>query len=288
MTRVLITGGKGRLGRVVTNLMQADPTYTHITSIDHDELDVTDFNAVRATVYDLKPDAVVHCAAWTDVDGCAHEPQRAIVSNGLGAGNVAAASANIGASMLYVSSNEVFDGERNTLYTEHDMPNPVNPYGWSKYVGEQEVVRLNPKHYIVRTSWLFAHGGKNFMQSMIGAAKAGKNLRVVTDEVANPTYTDDLAAAMIALLKTGRHGTYHLANAGAVSRWTFARYILDRAGFADMPIGKISKAQWPRPSTPPTYCGLENIHAAHLGITLRDWREAVDEFLAKEGLLADA
>lgn len=287
MTRILITGGQGRLGGVVTRLATANAAHA-VTSIDQSELDVTDFGAVRSFIYQLKPDAVIHCAAWTDVDGCARDPQRAEISNGLGAGNVAAAAANIGASVMYVSTNEVFDGERITPYREYDVPRPVNPYGWSKYVGERAVVELNPKHYIVRTAWLFAHGGKNFMQTMINAAAAGKDLRVVTDEVANPTYTDDLAAAMLQLLDTGRHGTYHLVNSGTVSRWGFARYILDRAGYADVPIAKISKAQWPRPSTPPAHCGLANTAAAHLGVTLRDWREAVDTFLDKEGLLANA
>jgi dTDP-4-dehydrorhamnose reductase len=286
MSRIMITGAEGRLGGQVARVLQAQGVHT-IHATTHVELDVTKFNAVRQMVNDIKPDVVIHCAAWTDVDGCARDPERAIQVNGLGAGNVAVASANIGAATMYVSTNEVFDGQKpNSAYREYDGCAPANPYGYSKFVGEQEVMRLNPKHYIVRTAWLFAHGGKNFMQSMINAARAGKNLRVVTDEIGNPTYTNDLADAMLQLIETGRFGTYHLVNAGATSRWAFARYILDRAGFVETPIARISRTDWPRASTPPAYCALSNTSAAHLGVTLRPWQEAVDAFLTAEGLMA--
>jgi dTDP-4-dehydrorhamnose reductase len=288
MTRYLVTGGKGRLGSAITALLKAKPSHI-VHSIDIDDLDITDFSAIRQHMTEHLPQVVIHAAAWTDVDGCAKDPERAIVANGFGAGNVAVAAAEVGACMVYISSNEVFDGyktDRN--YLEHDVPNPINPYGYSKYVGEQEVARLNPRHMIVRTSWLFAHGGKNFTQAIINAASAGKSLHVVTDEVANPTYTDDLAVAVVQLAATVRYGTYHLVNEGAVPRWDFARYILDRTGYADTPIGRITRKDWPRPSLPPAYCGLDNIAAKHLGITLRPWQAAVDAFLSKEGLLVNA
>lgn len=279
----LVTGGKGRLGSKVTALLTA--ANHDVTSIDIDELNITDFAAVRQFVHQQQPQIVIHCAAWTDVDGCANDPERAIITNGYGAGNVAAAAYDVGAAIIYVSSNEVFDGTRaDAPYYEHDTPNPANPYGYSKYVGEQEVARLNPRHMIARTSWLFAHGGKNFLQTMINAAAAGKNLRVVTDEVAHPTYNDDLAAGLVQLAAIGRPGVYHLVNAGAVSRWTFARYILDHAGYADIPIAKIDSSEWQRPSTPPPYTTLANTAAAHLGVTLRPWQAAVDAFLEREGL----
>lgn len=286
MKRILITGGAGRLGSRVTQLLRA--AGVHVTSLDSDKLDITNFADVRAQVRDINPELVIHCAAWTNVDGCALDPERAVQINGLGAGNVAVATANIGVGMVYVSSNEVFDGTRaNRPYAEYDMPNPPNPYGYSKYVGEQEVIRLNPRHYIVRTSWLFAHGGKNFIQTMIQAAMAGKTLRVVTDEVANPTYTDDLADALVRLSQTGRYGTYHLVNEGSASRWAFARYTLDHAGFADVPIAKISGKMWQRPSNPPMYCGLANVAGAAVGVRLRAWQAAVDAFLRKEGLYVE-
>ena len=114
----------------------------------------------------------------------------------------------------------------NRAYTEIDQPNPINAYGYSKWYGERALARVNPRHYIVRSAWLFAHGGRNFLQAILGAARAGKPLRVVTNEVANPTYTNDLAAAIARLIETERFGIYHLVNEGAVSRWRLARYAL--------------------------------------------------------------
>ncbi len=283
--RVLITGGKGRLGKRLTELYQAVPG-SDVVSVDLDEMDITDYGATFERITLHNPHLVLHCAAWTDVDGCAREPERALAINGYGAGNVAAAAYEVGAMMVYVSSNEVFNGEQNTPYYEYDPTNPANPYGYSKYVGEQEVVRLNPKHIIARTSWLFAHGGKNFLQTMMNAAAAGKSLRVVVDEIAHPTYTDDLAAALVRLAEVNRPGTYHLVNEGAVSRWTFARYVLDQSGFAHVPLAKISKADWHRASTPPRSTYLANTAARGLGVTLRPWQEAVDAFLQHEGALA--
>jgi dTDP-4-dehydrorhamnose reductase len=164
------------------------------------------------------------------------------------------------------------------------LNNKVNSYAYSKWVGERALVSINPKYYIVRTSWLFAHGGKNFIQSILSAAQAGKRLRVVTDEVANPTYNDDLAEAITRLIETERYGIYHLVNEGGCSRWTFARYALDKAGFVDTPIEQIMSREWPRTSVPPTYSSLSNLAAQQLGITLRPWQEAVDAFLQKEGI----
>lgn len=230
--KIFITGAAGRLGSKLSALLAGKH---EVTGYDLPELDIADFNAVREKLLPAQPDVVLHPAAWIDVDGCAREPERAVRINGLGAQNVALAAAEVGAAMLYVSSNEVFDGKLNRPYLEYDRCAPVNPYGYSKWVGEQAVAQVNPCHYIVRTSWLFAHGGRNFIQAILGAAQAGKPLRIVTDEVANPTYNDDLAEAIVALIQTRRYGTYHLVNEGSVSRYEFARYALDRAGYADTP-----------------------------------------------------
>ena len=278
--RIVITGAAGRLGGRLVDVLKE----THdVIGIDIAELDVTDFQAVKAFMQENKPDIVLHPAAWTDVDGCAREPEKAIAINGYGAQNMAIATHEVNAAILYVSSNEVFDGKHSLPYLEYDTLNPVNPYGYSKYVGERAVMTVNPRHYIVRTAWLFAHGGKNFLQSILTAAELGKTLRVVTDEVANPTYNDDLAIAIAQLIETGRYGIYHLVNEGAVSRYNFARYILDRAGYTDTPIEPISSREWIRASRPPVYAELSNTAARQLGITLRNWRDAVDAFLEREG-----
>jgi dTDP-4-dehydrorhamnose reductase len=145
------------------------------------------------------------------------------------------------------------------------------------------VVRdLVSQHYIVRTSWLFAHGGHNFVHSILGAAQSGKQLRVVTNEVGCPTYAPDLAAAIGQLIQTGCYGIYHLVNTGNASRYEFARYLLDLAGYATTPIEPITLAEYPRASRPPEYGILRNFAAARLGITLRPWQDALAAFVQAE------
>lgn len=280
--QIWVSGAAGNLG---SDLMQTLSAH-ELIGTDLAEVDIADFAAVRDFMNEHRPELVVNTAAWTNVDGCAQEPEKAIRINGYGAQNLAVAAYEIGAAVVQISSNEVFDGTASRPYYEYDRPNPANPYGYSKFVGEQSVRETNPRHYIVRTSWLFANGGRNFLHAILGAARDGKELRVVVDEIANPTYNSDLARAVAQLVETERYGTYHLVNEGAVSRWGFARYALDKAGYADVPLGKITRHEWPRPSTPPPYTSLANLAAASIGITLRPWQEAVDTFLQEDDLLA--
>ncbi|MCL4247775.1 MAG: dTDP-4-dehydrorhamnose reductase [Anaerolineae bacterium] len=281
--RILITGAAGRLGSLLVARLQENHD---VIGVDLADFDITDFQVTRGFIVDAAPELVIHAAAWTDVDGCAREPDKALLMNGYGTQHVALGAAVAGAAMLYVSSNEVFDGKRPHAYREYDPTSPANPYGYSKWVGEQVVMRHAARHYIVRTAWLFAHGGKNFIQAILNAAQAGKTIRVVVDEVANPTYTNDLAAAITQLIATERYGLYHFVNEGICSRYVFARYILDRAGYTDTPITPIASAEWQRASTPPPYSPLANTAGRALGIHLRTWQAAVDAFLDTEDLLA--
>jgi dTDP-4-dehydrorhamnose reductase len=277
--RILITGAQGRLGKRLVESLQ--PQH-HVIAADRSHFDMTDWGTTRSYITQAKPDLVLHPAAWTDVDGCAKDPDRALLINGYGAQHVALAAAAAGAAMLYVSSNEVFDGAGNHAYHEYDPTQPANAYGYSKWVGEQAVMRATPRHYIVRTAWLFAHGGKNFVQAILNAASAGKPLRVVTDEVANPTFTDDLADAIVQLIATERYGTYHFVNEGYCSRYDFARFVLDHCGYADTPIEAITRADWQRASLPPPFSPLANTAGRAVGITLRTWQDAVLAFLDRE------
>jgi dTDP-4-dehydrorhamnose reductase len=278
--RIVVTGARGRLGSQLVEKLTAGGQ--DVVGFDVNDFDVTDFFSTKARIADLKPDLVLHPAAWTDVDGCARDPERAVWINGLGAQNVALAAASVDAAVLYVSTNEVFDGVSTSAYREYDPTRPANPYGYSKWVGEQATMQVNPRHYIVRTSWLFAHGGSNFIQSILAAAEGGKPLRVVVNEVANPTYANDLADAIAALVETERFGIYHLINAGACSRYDFARYVLDCSGYGEVPIQPISADEWQRESTPPLFSPLENLAGKMIGISLRPWQQAVDSFLAVE------
>jgi dTDP-4-dehydrorhamnose reductase len=282
--RIVITGAQGRLGAALMAQLAAASDAPTVIPADAAEFDVTDYRAARAFIQRAAPDWVIHCAAWTDVDGCARDPERALRVNGLGAGNIAAAAAAVGAGIVHVSTNEVFSGESDRPYHEYDAPAPINPYGASKWAGEQAVMRVAPRHIIARTSWLFAHGGRNFAHVVLNAGREGRALRVVHDEIACPTYTDDLAEGLLRLIAADRPGTYHLVNDGACSRYELALTILERAGL-DVPVTPIPAREWQRASTPPRFSPLANHAAALLGVTLRRWEAAVDAFLLREGLL---
>ncbi|NDJ86074.1 MAG: dTDP-4-dehydrorhamnose reductase [Chloroflexi bacterium] len=282
--RILVTGAKGQLGRALVSLLT--PAHT-VTAIDIDQLNITDSAAVMAFFGQAQPELVIHAAALTQVDYCAENPDEALWVNGYGTRNIALACQTIDATLMHISTNEVFDGANIAVYHEYDRPNPINPYGYSKWVAEQMVRDLVARHYIVRTSWLFAHGGRNFIHAILERAHNGQSLRVVVNEVSTPTYARDLAGAMAQLLQTNLYGIYHLVSEGRSSRWDFARYVLDIAGHTNTPIERISSYEYPRASTPPEYAVLRNYAAARQGIVLRHWKEAVRAFCEAEGLIPE-
>ncbi|MCY4464492.1 MAG: dTDP-4-dehydrorhamnose reductase [Chloroflexi bacterium] len=277
--KILITGASGKLGSALQTVLRAGHD---VIATDRSTLDITDYAACGQLIADARPDILLHAAAFTDVNGCALDPQKALRINGLGTHNLAAVTAGLGIAMLYVSSNEVFDGKLGRAYHEYDAAKPINAYGRSKWYGERALLQVNPRHYIVRTAWLFALGGHNFIHAILNAARHDSALRVVTNEISSPTSTSDLAAAIGLLIESKRFGTYHLVNEGSVSRWGLARFALDEAGFTDRAIARISSHQWQRPSLPPEHSPLANIAAASLGIRLRPWQEAVRDFIAAE------
>jgi dTDP-4-dehydrorhamnose reductase len=274
--RILITGHKGQLGQA---LMARLP---EAAGLDLPEVDITRPESLDAAVQAARPEVILHCAAMTDVDGAARDPALAYRINGLGTQNVALAAARAGAALAYVSTNEVFDGAKSEPYFEFEAPHPVNPYGRSKWAGEWFVSHLTTRFYIIRLAWLAAPGGRNFIHRIQQLADERGRLRVVTDEVANPTFVGDAAEAIVRLIGTGRFGIYHLTNAGYCSRYDYARKILELSGRAHVPVEAITLADYPRPSNPPKFTALANTAAAALGITLRPWEEALAEFLRDE------
>jgi len=278
--RIFITGYKGQLGQA----LYAALTEHTLSGCDLPELDITDRQAIGAAIADLAPDVVIHPAAWTDVDGCARDPEKAYLINGIGTQNVALACAARDAAMLYVSTNEVFDGAAAEPYREWDAINPINPYAKSKVAGEWFVRHLLNRFYIARTAWLYAPGGRNFANPhrILQLADERGALQVVSDEVGNPTYAPDLAAAIAALIQTGAYGVYHLVNAGHCSRYEYVCEVLRIGGRGQTPVEPITLDAFPRASTPPRFAPLANIAAAALGITLRPWQEALKEFLASQ------
>jgi len=273
--RVIITGERGQLGRA----LQAVLTKQGITIVPLPQgYDVSDHTIVQM-ITALSPDLVIHSAAMTHVDGCAKDPDRAFRVNAFGSQNVAHGCMRSNADMVYISTNEVFSGDATTPYTEDDETNPINPYGSSKRTGEKMVTRYQPKLYIVRTSWLYNVGGNNFPSKMIALADKHKKLRVVDDEIGNPTYTVDLAEAIAKLIKTRVYGTYHLVNQGYCSRYDYAKEVLRLSGREAIPVEPIPSTEFERASTVPLFSPLANIKAAELGIQLRPWQEALVDFM---------
>jgi len=276
--RIFITGHKGQLGRA---LYAALAEHT-LSGGDLPELDITEREAIGAAIADFAPEVVIHAAAWTDVDGCAQDPERAYLVNALGTQNVALACVACDAAMVYISTNEVFDGTATEPYREWDPPHPINPYGRSKAAGEWFTHHLLTRFYSVRTAWLYAPNGRNFPHRIIQLAEERGTLKVVTDEVSNPTFAPDLANAIAALVQTGAYGIYHLTNTGYCSRHDFACEILRLSGREHVPVEPITLDDFHRASVPPRFAPLANTTAAALGIKLRPWQEALEEFLKSQ------
>lgn len=284
--RIYITGGAGQLGRALQTHLASDYPDIAVTTSDLPEVDITDRTAITAALRAAAPDVVLHCAAYTNVDGAAKDPTAAFRVNGMGTQNVALAAAELGTALLYVSTNEVFDGEASRPYDEFAVTNPINAYGASKRAGEWYTRSLTQRFYIVRTSWLYARGGRNFIHRIQELADKHGLLRVVTDEVAHPTAVDDLAEAVVRLILTGQYGIYHLVNEGAVSRFDFAAEILRQTGRTNVPMQRITRAEFERASTPPANTALANNAAAALGITMRPWQDALATYIAEYGRVA--
>jgi len=274
--RIFITGNRGQLGR---ELMRARSAHT-VDGGDLPEFDVTDAGATRRTIEAARPDIVIHSAALTDTRLCEDDPDLAHRVNGLGTRNVAIACRDSGAALLYVSTNEVFDGLKGESYVESDAPNPVNAYGRSKLEGEEEAQALVERLYVVRTAWLYGGGERDFPSKMLAAASQQPELTVVTDEVATPTLTGDLADAIARLVEMGVYSVYHFTNSGECSRFEWAREVLRLAGRSDVVLKPTTLAEYNAYPPKPPYTALRNEAGARLGIALRPWQAALAEHLA--------
>ena len=272
---VLIVGANGQLGRATRAACDARH---RLTVWDRDEADIASA-AVVDQIAALRPDVVINCAAWTDVDGAESNRDAAFAVNALGALNLATACARCGAAMVQVSTNEVFAGTAGRFYYEYEQPAPVSTYARSKLAGENAASRVLERLYIVRVAWLFGPGGNNFPSKIVAAADRNGALKVVDDEVGNPTYAPDVADAIFRLVESERYGIYHVVNDGYSSRFGLAQAVLAAAGRQHVPLSPIKILDWPRPAPPPVHAVLVNQAAASLGITLRPWHEAVHEYV---------
>jgi dTDP-4-dehydrorhamnose reductase len=311
--RVAVTGAGGRLGTALVATLRRSPSVVEVLAWDLPDHDLDDPASAGRLVARNRPDVVVHAAAWTDVDGCARDPELALRRNGTATGEMARACSQHGAALIVISTNEVFDGRRTDglPYRPDDRANPANPYGAAKLAGERLArdaygatgadfasaaidpdrrASSTPRLAIVRTSWLFGPPGSDFPHKILVAAESARaearTLDLVADEIGCPTYAPDLAAAIASILETSASGgrgrlggIHHLVNGGRASRAEWAREVLRLAGLGvatrDVPL-----ATWPRPSTPPLWGVLESTPLA--GGPLRAWQAALREYLADE------
>lgn len=270
--RIVVTGSKGQLGTA----LQARLTSADLLPLDLPEFDITDAAAVRRTLEAFQPDVVIHAAALTNVDQCELEPELAYRVNALGTQNVALACQRLGATMLYVSTDYVFDGTKGAPYVEYDPPAPLSVYARSKLAGEWATQTFAPRFYIVRTAWLYARGGRNFVETVLRLARERGALTMVTDEAGSPTYAPDLAEAISRLLLTEQYGIYHLTNSGVASRYDWAKEILRLAGLGHVPV--TPSQGYKRPAPVPRQVELRNLCGASLGIVMRPWQEALRDY----------
>jgi dTDP-4-dehydrorhamnose reductase len=270
--KILLTGAKGQLGQALQPTLAAHS----VTALDHLQLDITKLTDVRSAIYALYPDVVINAAAYNNVDGAESDPLAGYRGNALGPRNLAIATAAAGIPLLHVSSDYVFDGTSTRPYHEFDRPQPVSVYAASKLAGEDAVRELNPKHYLVRTAWLYSAVGKNFAKTICALAQQQSQVRVVNDQVGSPTYVPHLAVAIAMLISTQAFGTYHLANQGAAS-WYELTCALYRQRGITTPVQPITTQEFPRPARRPAYSVLTTIQDPT--ILLPAWEEGVVAFV---------
>jgi dTDP-4-dehydrorhamnose reductase len=264
------------LGRDV--VAAAERAGHEVAALTRGDLDVTDAEAVRRTFEAERPDAVVNCAAWTDVDGAEDDESAATLLNGDAAGLVAAAAPVV----VQPSTDYVFDGSKRTPYVESDPVGPAGAYGRSKLAGERAVAGANPRHFIVRTSWLFGVAGKNFVDTMLRLGAERGELKVVHDQVGRPTYSGHLAHALVELAATDAYGVHHVAGGGAECSWAdFATEIFRQAG-VDTRVVPCTTEEFPRPAPRPAYSVLGSERPG--AVALPDWHEGLAGYLAERAV----
>ncbi|MGH9837776.1 MAG: dTDP-4-dehydrorhamnose reductase [Blastocatellia bacterium] len=268
--KLLITGAGGQLGRA----MQAVLTGHEMVALTHAQLDITNFDAVCEAITAHRPDVVINAAAYTNVDGAESDQTGAYKHNAAGPRNLAVATHHHHIPLFHVSTDYVFDGTSNRPYHEYDAVNPQSVYGRSKLAGEQAVVAHNPRHYIVRTAWLYHTEGRNFPKTMLAQAEKAE-VRVVSDQYGSPTYAPHLAAGIARLIETGAFGVVHLAGSGGTSWFELTRKLYALRGIKTE-VRPVATADFPRPAARPCYSVLTTIQSPE--ILLPPWEEGLAAF----------
>jgi len=281
--KILVTGGRGMLGSDLREVVLQAGHECIMTDIN--DLDVREYELVRRSILDIRPDVVLHLAALTDVDECERRPAEAYRTNTVGTHNVALACLESGATLVYIGTISIFGGSKCEPYTEFDIPAPASVYANSKYQAELIVQRLLQRHYIVRAGWMFGGGAedKKFVAKIIELARTRDTLQIVDDKFGSPTYTVDFAAGILRLLETGLYGTYHMVNTGGFcSRFELAQAILEYAGIATCRLIPVSSALFSLPAPRPRMEAAVNYHLELRGLNwMRPWREALKAYIER-------
>ena len=274
--KILITGSNGMLGHDLIEALKDNHELVLTTSRT---LDITDKEQVFDFISQNKPDIVINSAAYTDVDGCEENQDLAYSVNGEGVKNLAFACREADSALLHISTDYIFNGENTRPWVEDDEIGPISVYGKSKLKGEQAILEILDKFFIVRTAWLYGVNGRNFPKTMLELAENHSQITVVYDEVGTPTYTPDLANAISQLIETEHYGIYHITNSGSCSWCEFARYIFEVVG-KDVEVIPVTAAEFARPAPRPHYSVLENRNWIKKGFEpLRSYKEAIKEYI---------
>jgi dTDP-4-dehydrorhamnose reductase len=274
--KVIVTGAGGQLGR---DLVKCLKLKHEVIGFNHSQLDVTDYDQCLQILNLIKPDVVIHTAAYTAVDLAESEEDLAYSINAAGTRNLAVITEQLGAKFCYISTDYVFDGTSSSPYKEFDNTNPQSVYGKSKRAGEQLTQTLCMKYFIVRTSWVYGVNGNNFVKTMLKLASERDTVKVVQDQTGSPTYTIDLCNFLIKLVQTEKYGIYHASNSGKCSWYEFANAIFEECGI-QMNVTPCSTDEFPRPAPRPVYSVLDHLSIRTNGFNdFRHWREGLVDFL---------
>lgn len=276
--KVLVIGAGGQLGSEVVRVLQSEH---EVISATRNEADITNLPQLLLLVERISPQVIVNAAAYTDVDGCEGNREKAFLVNALGARNVAVAAREVGAKLVHISTDYVFDGCKGTPYLEYDPPNPLNVYGLSKLLGEQMVREQNPRSFILRVAWLYGSRGKNFVKTILRLAQEREEIRVVNDQRGTPTFVGDVAHEIKVLIETDCYGLYHCTSQGSCTRYEFAREILRLAGIPARVV-PVTSAEFPTSARRPADSTLENFLLKVQGLdVMPHWEESLASQIGK-------
>jgi len=278
---LLVVGAKGMLGRVLMGILHSSFSKDEIIGWDIEEMDIQKEDESVAKIEKLGPEIVIHIAAYTDVDGCELDKEKAFAVNAEGTKHVALAASKCRAKMVYLSTDYVFDGEKGEPYLESDSPHPLNVYGHSKLKGEQYVQEWVKDSLIIRTQWLYGPFGKNFVASILQQAREKSALSIVNDQIGSPTYSADLAKAISELIQFDARGIFHVTNSDLCTWYTFGKAILELSGVNRVRVLPISSKVLGRPAARPSYSVLNcQKLKKEIGLTMRPWSEALKDYLS--------